>query len=461
MAIDLVNNASIVRISPEMTEAYLTVSAPKEGESYTEGDLRDILEKRGVVYGIKRDVLMDILNKKDYFTEYLVAEGNHPVDGRDGRFEFLFNTKVDNKPKVLKDGSVDYSSMAKMEIVEEGTEIVHYYPARPGRDGVDVRGEIIKCHPGKELPQIKGKGFTVSEDKTKYIANCCGKVEYNNERLVVSSTLTIEGDVTRITGDIDFKGDVLIRGNVVTGMLVRAGGNITVDGHVEAAVLEAGGSVVLKNGMQGGGKGEINAGGDVSGKFFEQATIYAKGNVNANALMNCNIISEGRIIVSGRLGVLVGGSASAIEGVEATIVGNMSEVKMHINLGVDFTVYAKLSELEEKIRKINEDIQKLNMAMKQISVLLEQAPNADLSQKKMGILRTKINRDTQLAGLTEEVKRISALVDKSANARLVVNKSIYRGTKITINGVTKNIESENYNLTYCKRGADVVSYPNV
>ena len=47
------------------------------------------------------------------------------------------------------------------------------------------------------------------------------------------------------------------------------------------------------------------------------------------------------------------------------------------------------------------------------------------------------------------------------NAKLVVTKSIYRGTKVTINGVTKNVESENYNVTFVKKGADVISYPNV
>lgn len=461
MAINLEKNTSIVRISSEMTEAYLTLSTPNEGEFYNEGDLRDILEKQGVVYGIKREVLIEMLEQKRYFKEYLVAEGKKAVDGKDGYFEFLFNTKKDTKPKVLNDGSVDYGSMAKVEIVEEGTEIVHYIPAKQGVDGIDVKGQIIKCCLGKELPQLKGKGFVVSEDKTKYISSVCGKVEYNNERLVVSSTLTIDGDVTRITGDIDFKGDVLVRGNIITGMRVRAAGSITVDGHVEAAILEAGKEIVLKNGMQGGGRGEINAGGDVSGKFFEQTTIYSKGNINANALLNCNIISEGKIIVSGRMGVLVGGSASAIEGITATIVGNMSEVKMHINLGVDNSTYLKLAELEEKIKKVKEDIDKLNLAMKQISTLIEKSPNADLSQKKMDILRTKISRDTQLTSLTEEVKRISTFIERSSMARLVVTKSIYRGTKVTINGATKNIESENYNVTYTKKGAEVISYLNV
>ena len=214
MAINLLTNASVVRISPEMTEAYLTLCTPGEDESYDEGDLRDLLQKHGVVYGIKRDVLLDILENKRYLVEFLVAEGNHAINGRDGEYEFLFNTEKDYKPKILKDGSVDYTSMAKLEIVEEGAEIVHYKPAKQGLDGIDVRGEIIKCRPGKDLPQLKGKGFTVSEDKTVYTANFCGKIEYENERLVVSNTLTIEGDVSRVTGDIDFKGDVLVRGTL-------------------------------------------------------------------------------------------------------------------------------------------------------------------------------------------------------------------------------------------------------
>lgn len=461
MAVNVTNNRSMVRIGPDMTQAFITLYPPEEGQVYEESDLRDILEQYGVVEGINREALRNILQNKVYLQEVLVAEGIPAVDGKDGEYTFLFNTKADTKPKILKDGSVDYTSMGKIEVVGEGQEIVYYTPATPGTDGFNVKGEIIKCHPGRDLPQIKGKGFRVSDDKKVYTAAVTGKVDYQNNRLVVSNLLTIDGDVNHVTGDITFNGDILIRGNVSTGMSVNATGNITVDGHVEAASLESGKDIVLKNGMQGGGRGEIHAGGDVSGKFFEQTTIYAKGSVNANAIMNCQVISEQKVIVSGRMGVLVGGSVNAVEEVDATMIGNMSEVKMTISVGTEKSLYSKLKALEDKIRKNALDIEKITMAIKQINAILERKPQAELSEKKMQLLRTKIERDTQTNSLLESKERIEDVIERSALAKVVVSKSIFRGTTLVINGERKHIESENYNVTYCKKNGEIISYPNI
>lgn len=461
MAVSIDNNRSLVRIEPDLTKAYLTVYPPEDGETYEVDDLWTILERYGVKEGINRDVLRSIIENKSYMEEFLVAEGIPAVDGKDGEFTFLFNTKTDTKPVIMEDGSVDYTSMGKIQIVEEGTEIVHYTPATKGTDGIDVKGDIIKCHVGKDLLQIKGKGFKVSEDKRVYTAAVTGKVDYQNNRLVVSNLYTIDGDVNHVTGDIKFHGDILVRGNVSTGMSVNATGNITVDGHVEAAILEAGGSVVLKNGMQGGGRGEIRAGGDVSGKFFEQTTIYARGSVNANAIMNSHVISEQKVIVSGKMGVLVGGSIVAVEEVSTTIIGNMSEVKTSVSVGADSETYLKLSSIEEKMNKVNEEINKLNMGIKQINTILERKPQTELSEKKMQLLRTKIERDTQMNSLKESKQRIEELIKRAALAKIVVAKSIYRGTVIIINGEKKHIDSENYNITYCKKNGEIISYPNI
>ena len=57
--------------------------------------------------------------------------------------------------------------------------------------------------------------------------------------------------------------------------------------------------------MQGNGKGSIEAGGSVKGKFFEQSSITCKGDVQANAIMNTRIEAGQDIIVSGKYGVIV------------------------------------------------------------------------------------------------------------------------------------------------------------
>lgn len=461
MGDNLEENTSEVRISETRTEAYLTLHPPKEGTDYKASDLEELLEKNGVIEGVSRKKLQHMIDEKQYFQEELVAQTKPVVDGIPGRFEFLFNTEAERKPKILPDGSVDYSSLSEVETVMEGDEIVHYYPATKGEDGMDVYGNVITAKPGRELPQIKGKGFNVSEDKRIYTAAITGKITYQGERIIITNLLEIDGDVTHATGSIDFLGDVVIRGNVVTGMTVHASGNITVNGYVEGAVLYAGKDIVLKNGMQGGGKGEVHCTGNVSGKFFEQTEIEAGGDVNANAILNCTIMSEGRVHVSGKLGVIVGGRTHAIREIWATTIGNMAEVKMELIVGVDNVVYSKIAALEERIKPLLEEKKKIEDGIKKIDLILQKQAMPELQGKKLQLLRIKISREAEIITLTEEKEKYENWVSNAQNAKLVVEKSIYRGSKLTINGIQRMIESENYNVTYCRRGGEVEFYANV
>lgn len=461
MSVNLEENKSKVRVSETRTEAYLSLCPPEEGTEYRASDLEEILEGNGVVAGIDRKRLQHIIDEKRYFQEELVAETKPAVDGVSGRFEFLFNTEAERKPKILPDGSVDYSSISEVETVKEGDEIVHYYPATKGEDGMDVYGNVITAKPGRELPTIKGKGFLLSEDKRIYTAAITGKITYQGERLIITNLLEIDGDVTHATGSINFAGDVVIRGNVVTGMTVQATGNITVNGYVEAAVLYAGKDVILKNGMQGGGRGEVHCKGSVSGKFFEQTEIRAGGNVNANAILNCTIMAEGKVTVSGKLGVIVGGRTHAICGISATTIGNMSEVKMELIVGVDNTVYIKMGELEERIKPLLEEKRRIEEGINKINTILEKQEMPELQGKKLQLLRAKISRESEITTLVEEKEKYETWIANAQNAKLIVQKSIYRGSKLTINGIQRMIESENYNVTYCRRGGEVEFYANI
>lgn len=461
MSINLENNKSKVRISSTKTEAYLTLCPPEEGEHYQVSDLEDILKVSNVVEGIDRSILQKMIDEQKYYQEERVAQTKEAVDGVPGKYVFLFNTQVDRRPRILPDGSVDYSSIREVETVSEGDEIVQYIPATKGEEGKDVYGNVLTARPGKELPQLKGKGFLLSEDKRSYTAAVTGKITYQSERLIITNLLEIEDDVTHVTGNIDFAGDLVIKGSITTGMTVKATGNITVNGHVEGAILYSGRDIILKNGMQGGGKGEIHCKGNVSGKFFEQTDIEAGGNINANAILNCVIVAEGQIKVSGKLGVIVGGRTHAVKGISATTVGNMSEVKMELIVGVDSEVYVKIGELEEKIRPLMEEKKKIETGIAQIDRVLKTQQKPDLQMKKMQLLRTKISRESEIKTLTEQKQRYERWIEDAKDARLTVQKSIYRGSKLIINGVQRMIESENYNVTYCRRGGEVEFYSNV
>lgn len=86
-------------------------------------------------------------------------------------------------------------------------------------------------------------------------------------RVVTTSSLAIESvyeikeDVSLKTGNIDFNGTVIIRGDVPTGFSIKASGDILIDGLVEAAHIEAKGSVTIVKGIVGSRTGGIIAGG--------------------------------------------------------------------------------------------------------------------------------------------------------------------------------------------------------
>ena len=83
--------------------------------------------------------------------------------------------------------------------------------------------------------------------------------------MFVSNQYEVPADVGASTGDIDYDGSVVVKGNVLTGYTIKATGDIIVNGVVEGAKLVTAGKIVLKRGIQGKGQASLEAGGDDSG----------------------------------------------------------------------------------------------------------------------------------------------------------------------------------------------------
>lgn len=450
-----------VRIASDGLSAWMKI-VPQNNEQIMIEQVKKELEEYQISYGIDWGCIESILKEKRYFQEFQIAKGMEPKDGTDGYFEYLFETNVDIKPKILKDGSVDYKSMREVPVVKENQELVRYHPAVSGINGKNVRGEDIIGRRGKDLQILKGKGFSMSEDKTLYRAAVTGKVVAKAGFLTVSSVLEVKGDVSISTGGVNFAGDILIKGNVLAGTQVNAKGNIEVNGCVEAATLIAGKNVVLKNGMQGNGKGTIQAGGDVSGKFFEQVSVEAKGSVFANAIMNCDIQCGDAIQVAGRYGIIVGGKVSALREIEATIIGNMTGTKTYLEVGSGEDLFVKMQQLEQQTQDLSLEIVKYSQALKKLAEIMElQGQTPELQKNKISVMRIKIEKEAKLSDLEKQKHDLMEKMSKCSNAKIIVLKSVYPGTSLTINGITERIKTENYNSTYQKKGYEISFTSNI
>lgn len=402
------------------------------------------------------DVLDQMLAEKMVGEQYIVAECKKPVDGKDGWFEFFFDTDVDTKPKILQDGSVDYSAYGNVPSVEEGDKLAEYHPATASEDGINFRGETLVAVKGKELAKLKGKGFYISENGREYFAKSSGRVTYENERLCVENELLIEGDASQATGDIEFINDIHVRGNVLTGVkLTSIKGSIIVDGYVEACELRAAKEVVLKNGMQGNGRGKIIAGGSVSGKFFEQVTLESGEDVSANAIMNSDVTAKQDVTVSGKFGIIIGGTIRAERFVSATIIGNMSEVKTNIYGGVAENLLAQITAAQNEQKQLDVALKKISDGIAQIDMMIEKTQRQDLNQQKLKLIRAKVGKENEIKEKTREIQELVDCMGRANQAKVTVLKVLYPGTTIQINGVKTHITEEVSSVELMSKGAAI------
>lgn len=293
-------------------------------EEITEEYILQCMEEQGIKAGIKKDVIQTILLEVPYGKEYVVAEGKPAKQGEAGYYEFFFETeKKEYHPKILEDGSVDYS--VQRELVQKGDLLAKYHPATIGKFGYTVFASIVAPIPAKELPPLHVSG--VENVEGVYYATTNGEAGYRDDTLVVNDILTIEGDAGNATGTITFTGDIHVRGDVMAGVKMKAGGSVLIDGVVEGAFIEAGKDIVVRQGIHGQQKGVIRAKGSVCSAFIEEATVEAGENISFNSAYYSVLKAGEEIHGEGRSGNILGGTATAGKGIYVKSSGNATEVR--------------------------------------------------------------------------------------------------------------------------------------
>lgn len=447
-----------VTVSEDKTVAYLTIMG--EANKYKIEELAEFLKLNGIIVGIILEELKRIIVDDINYTTVAVAKGRTPIHGRDGRFDCNFDAISSKKPIILDDGTVDYNKLGKINLVKEKDLLVTYIPAVEGHDGIDVYGKIITARKPRELTALRGKGFRISDNQLEYFADFDGKAEFTNGKLNVTRLYVVDGDVDQTTGDIQFYGDILITGNVYPNMKVEAYGHITIDGSVESATLISGKDIIIRNGMMGNGKGYVFAKGDVSAKFFEQTTVVAKGNINANTILNCNMNANKSIIVSGNRGAIIGGKVKAIENISAAAIGNKAEMDTYLEVGIDNEFPKRVIELDNLIKtlkdKINENEQKLARIYEQ----LRNNQTEFLNDIRTNLLRGKIELN---AKLNEQIKAREDMLDqkeRSLKGTVVVTGRIFPNTNVWINGASDVMHDEIRNVTFTNKRSEIKIYSN-
>lgn len=431
------NKKISVTISNDNMSAYIRLAVPAQGEGeYSYDDVKTALEKNGVRMGVDETAIQNLLQHKLYDVDELIAVGKKAEDGVDGHYELFFSLDDIGKPVIRADGSVDYYNMKMFELVSEGDKLAEYKPPTKGVFGYDVRGKLMVPRTGKPKSALRGKGFNVSDDGNTYYAACDGEVEFKNLDLNVKSVLTIQGNVDISVGNIDFNGDVDIKGNVISGISISAKGNISIGGHVEAAVIRAGGNVVFKDGVNGKGLARVEAGGNISARFLENVTVKCRGDIYTNYMLNCNVVAEGRVIVKGKQSSIQGGDITGVLGVEVGNAGVETGVGTVIRVGATKVIKQEYTELVNRIKSFDDELEMLESVLEKYRLIKEKQPDKFKQDMYNKVFQSKIIKTSEKNKLNEEAMRLCQLINESERANIKVMKNLYPGVKIMVGGIT-------------------------
>lgn len=452
-------------IPPEVTE-----DAPSETDTpavtnsldvLSEDHIRSVLSEHQIVYGIQEAGIREFLADPERGDYVLIAQGDAAVPGEDARLEYIYEKmETGHSPKLLESGKVDLKDLNLNINVHKGDVLAQKFPVTPGKPGRKVTGEEIPPPKSRDCNLPQGKNTRISADGLQLISDIDGTISRTTKKLSVITVYTIKGDVDYSTGNIHFIGSVEIGGNVLSGFRVEAQDDITVGGIVEGAEIVAGGNVTIRRGVQGGEKADIRAGGSIQAKFVNGAKLSAKESILvAGAVMHSTLQAGDRIVLEGKNGVLNGGRAVALQGVEADSIGSEAGVATTVEVGINPELDEKHKSIQEELRQSQINATKVNQIVDALNKMKAAAGALPPEREKMLMdsIKTRYSLMARINQLEREFAEIEDDMKKRKMGSIKVRGTLFPGTTIRIRHTASKIEHPMKCVHLHLEGGEIVS----
>ena len=459
-----VNEETSVRVSDDGMKAIFRFYPPAGGGTMVDkNEVLGDLKANKIKAPLDEAAFDDFLTDRQYCKSYVLAVGTEPEEGTDGRIEYLFNTDPSMKPTVNSDGSVDFFHLNTVTVCGKDQIVAELIPAVQGKDGYDVYGQRIAPRQVSEVKFNHGPNLHVSDDGLQLISDIDGHIDLIEGKVFVSGVLELE-NVDTSTGNIEnYEGNLLIKGNVITGFKVQATGDIEIKGVVEGAEVEAGGQITVVRGVNGMERGFLKAGKNVVVKYIENATVEAGQNVNTECIINSKVIAGNGIYVDGKKGFISGGNVRALKEIDAKIIGSDMGGDTVLEVGVDPQVKERRSNLMKENDRLTQNAKKIQPVLlafqqklkKGEKFLPEQIKQAKLlSDQMIGIQKEIEKNNKELDALEEEL-------ESSVDATIKVSNVAYAGTRLSISDSTMVLKTAYNYCRFIKKHGEVSMIPYV
>jgi hypothetical protein len=356
-----------VVINEDQSEARLYLPSPDKLKIPT---IDDILK---IITNMKLFPSLDQYQIKNNLDEAIKNNDNYVLIAKGRSMEEAFNDYVipsvsleKSVGKLQEDGKMDYKERGAIKEVFEGDLVGEFYKGSSGKEGFNVFGQkinIVRSIKGSE----PGKNLYLDADNSRIMRSSInGYLEINHNVLDVNETLVIESDINYETGNIEFSGNIEIKGKVCDGFSVTCFGNLTVHGVVEAANLFSRNDMLLVSGVISKAGYKIECLGNMKARFLQNANVLIKKNLIVDDFIyDCNIRCNGAVKVTEKSGVVVGGKITALRKIEVKVAGNKGGVLTELICGVDHELNNKISNKKKELLRYQEAQNTLNEKIKE------------------------------------------------------------------------------------------------
>ncbi len=282
-----------------------------------------------------------------------IAKGLEAIPGENGKLLLLVK-KYTGKGEITSNdkGEANLTEMHLFDNVKKDQLVARIYAPRPGTDGRNALGEVIKAPLGKPAKFKHDKTVKIGKEAEHEVLLAVeeGYLVEEQGSLAVKSELVIKGNLDFRYGNIDFIGKVIVQGDVLPRFKLKAKGGIEVKGMVNGGTLICtDGDIIVHEGVIGSEGGQILALKNFTAKVTQQANIESLGIVQIKKEARDSVIRTTQYLTAPE-GVLVGGKTYAICGVEAKDIGSQAGKDTHLFLCSDVEASSEFGQIELNIQ---------------------------------------------------------------------------------------------------------------
>ncbi len=455
---DKLSIVSPVWLAEDNSEAFWLI-LDQRARPVTAALIEGWLERLGVVEGVDTSAIEACVARVNDGTTAAematIAQGAPAKNGEDATLEVLVRTES-RYGALRDDGSIDLTKAHFEPNVKADQEIARLSPATPGTPGRDLMGNTIAALDGKALTAKAGPG-TRMEDGVRgflhYYAERDGALKSVPGEVAVTDTLMIDSDVGFDTGNLEYAGEIVVKGNVGQGFTVKAGSSVFVFGSVDAgSTIVSGGDVIVGQGIAGR-RTRVVARGQVRTGYIHDARVRTSSDILVgNHIVQGMLHADGVISVEQREGPrggsISGGEIWGLSGIQMFVAGSSQHNHTSLTAGLDPDSAKKLDllnrKLEESSKLIARHLGRFGLRKLDVKAIQQRLAASTGPQKKL--LARAAQQLGEIVQIHQGLLKERTLIEESSSGGLATafvnaEKAVFPGVVVRIGDSTREVKS--------------------